>query len=61
MKELPLDGVYEGMILAGESPDSYNDIDHPNRVVPVRTTLGFAQGVLKLPPHSLTIVKVPLK
>jgi alpha-N-arabinofuranosidase len=61
MKDMPLEGNYDALVLAGESPDSYNDMDHPNRVAPEKTTLGFAQGVVKLPPHSLTIIKVPLK
>jgi alpha-N-arabinofuranosidase len=61
MIDRPLEGNYEAVVLTGESPDSFNDMDHPNRVVPKKTTLGFAQGVVNLPPHSLTIIKVPLK
>jgi len=61
MKDRPLEGTYEATVLAGESPDSYNDIEHPNRVVPEKTTLTFTKGAVHLPPHSLTIVKVPLK
>jgi alpha-N-arabinofuranosidase len=61
MKDTPLEGNYEALVLAGESPDAYNDIEHPNRVVPQKKKLRFVAGVVNLPPHSLTIVKVPLK
>ena len=54
------DGSYEAIVLAGESPDSYNDIEHPERVVPRRTTPAFANGVVHLPPHSLSIVRLTL-
>lgn len=60
LKDALLDGDYDALMLAGESADSFNDIDHPNRVAPVNTQLSFAQGVATLPPHSLTIVKVAL-
>jgi alpha-N-arabinofuranosidase len=61
MKGAPLDGTFNSTILAGDSPDAYNDIEHPNRVAPVKTQLAFDKGVVKLPPHSLTIVKVLLE
>jgi alpha-N-arabinofuranosidase len=61
MKDMPLEGNYEALVLAGDSTDSYNDIEHPNRVVPEKTKLRFTKGLVNLPPHSLTIVKVPLK
>jgi arylsulfatase A-like enzyme len=35
-------------------------LTQPNRVTPPKTTLTFIKGVVNLPPHSLTIVKVPL-
>ncbi len=50
------DGQYPATILAGDSPDAYNDIAHPARVTPEKTTLTLAAGRLTLPPHSLTIV-----
>src|ERR1035437_6985267 len=34
MKNRPLQGSYQAIVLAGDSPDSYNDIENPNRVVP---------------------------
>ena len=57
--EMPLDGTYKATVLTGESPDSYNDIEHPDRVVPKKLELTFRQGVVNLPPHSLTIVRTP--
>jgi alpha-N-arabinofuranosidase len=53
-----LDGTFDATILAGDSPDAFNDVEHPDRVLPVKTQLQFNQGVVELPPHSLTIVKV---
>jgi len=61
MKDRLLDGEYKTTVLAGDSPDAFNDIEHPNRVAPQKTTLSFTKGAVNLPPHSLTIVKVPLK
>ncbi|MEI6604016.1 MAG: alpha-L-arabinofuranosidase C-terminal domain-containing protein [Verrucomicrobiota bacterium] len=56
---VPLDGTFDATILAGDSPDAYNDVDHPARVVPEHRKLTFIKGTAKLPPHSLTIVRVP--
>jgi alpha-N-arabinofuranosidase len=61
MKDHLLDGKYKALVLAGDSPDAFNDIEHPNRVVPEQTTLALIKGVVHLPPHSLVIVKVTLK
>ncbi len=58
MKERPLDGTYNAMVLTGESPDAYNDIEHPDRVAPKEVKLTFNKGTVNLPPHSLTIVHV---
>jgi len=60
MSNKPLNGSYQAMVLAGDSPDSYNDIENPNRVVPKKTKLTFTKGRVNLPPHSLTIIKVIL-
>ena len=59
MKDTLLDGEYDATVLTGESADSYNDIEHPNRVVPKKTKLTFKKGVVNLSPHSLVIVHVP--
>ncbi len=54
----PLQGKHEAIVLTGESPDAYNDVDHPDRVVPQRIEIVFEKGIADLPPHSLTIVRV---
>ena len=59
MKGVPVKGEYAATVLAGDSPDAYNDVEHPARVVPARTRLTFTNGVVRLPPHSLTIVRIP--
>ena len=43
---------------AGDSPDAYNDVENPDRVVPERRRIAFEKGVTRLPPHSLTIFRV---
>lgn len=53
-----LDGTYQATILAGDSPEAYNDVDKPNRVTPEKTTLTFTRGVVHLPAHSLAIVGI---
>lgn len=59
MEDDPLEGTYEATILAGDSPDAYNDVEHPDRVVPEKTQLTFEEGVIRLPPHSLAIIRIP--
>jgi alpha-N-arabinofuranosidase len=61
MGEQPLDGAYRATTLTGESPESYNDIEHPNRVMPKKADLIFRRGSCSLPPHSLSIVEVSLR
>jgi len=56
LKDVSLDGTYEAIVLAGDSPDAFNDVERPDRVVPKRMQLTFTQGVVRLLPHSLTIV-----
>jgi alpha-L-arabinofuranosidase len=58
MKDSQLSGDYAAVVLSGDSPEAFNDIKHPNRVVPVKTTVRFERGVVSLPPHSLTVIKV---
>jgi len=45
-------------VLAGDSPEAFNDIEHPDRVVPENKRLKLERGALELPPHSLTVLKV---
>jgi len=54
----PLDGTFDALVLAGDSPEAFNDVDHPNRVAPKKTRLSVEQGVVELPPHALVILKV---
>jgi alpha-N-arabinofuranosidase len=44
-------------VLAGDSPDAYNDIEHPDRVKPEEMMILIKDGIVKLPPHSLMIVR----
>ena len=53
-----LNGTYKAKVLTGESTNSYNDIENPNRVTPKEVELKFKNGVIELPPHSLTIVHI---
>ena len=52
------DGTFDATILAGESPEAYNDVDHPDRVVPEKRKIAFTRGAVTLPPHSLTIARI---
>ena len=56
--DTPLSGTFDATLLVGDSPDAYNDIQHPDRVVPEKTQLKFEKGVANLPPHSLTVFRV---
>ncbi len=58
MRDQVLDGICKATLLTGDSPDSYNDIEHPNRVVPKKVEVTFKKGVISLPPHSLVVVDV---
>ncbi len=52
----PLNGTYKATVLTGDSPDAYNDIEHPDSVIPKEMQLHFKKGVTSLPPHSLIII-----
>lgn len=52
----PPSGPVEATLLEGDAPDAFNDVDHPDRVVPRRATLALADGAVTLPPHSLAIL-----
>jgi alpha-N-arabinofuranosidase len=56
--ETLLEGVFPATLLAGDSPDAFNDVEHPGRVQPEETVLTFSNGRVELPPHSLAIVRV---
>jgi alpha-L-arabinofuranosidase len=42
--------------LAGDSSDAYNDVDHPDRVIPVTAPIAPFDGTVTLPPHSVNVV-----
>jgi alpha-N-arabinofuranosidase len=56
--EKPLEGIYKATVLTSDSPDAYNDIEHPDRVAPMEMELRFKKGVCILPPHSLVIFHI---
>jgi alpha-N-arabinofuranosidase len=58
LKDDALSGTHGATILSGDSPDAYNDVEHPDRVRPAKTSLDFERGTVRLPPHSLTIIKI---
>ncbi len=55
---VPIEGACDAVVLAADSPEAYNDREHPDRVVPRKTRLTLASGAISLAPCSLTIVKV---
>lgn len=52
------DGSYSATILSGDSPDAYNSPESPDRVVPLRCAVTVQDGVVTLPPHSVTVLEV---
>jgi alpha-N-arabinofuranosidase len=51
-------GAHRVTTLSGDSPDAYNDLDRPDRVVPVAGDVIFEQGRITLPPHSVNVVQI---
>lgn len=60
LKETILNGTFDATILTGDSPEAYNDTENPNRVIPEKKKITIKNNIIKLPPHSLTIVKTQL-
>jgi alpha-N-arabinofuranosidase len=54
----PLEGRFPGTVMAGDSTDAYNDVAQPERVVPIRQEFTCVQGALRLPAHSVSVVRV---
>jgi len=54
----PLNGRFFATVLAGDSADAYNDVQQPDRVTPAETTFDCVEGILRLPAHSISIVRV---
>ena len=55
LEGLSPDGAVDVVILDGGSPDAYNDIDRPDRVIPRTDRLACPDGRLTVPPHSITV------
>jgi alpha-N-arabinofuranosidase len=53
-----IEGVYDVTSLCGDSTDAYNDIDHPERVVPLKQKIACRQGKVELSPHSILNLKL---
>ena len=47
-------------ILSGDSPQAYNDVAHPNRVVPETHDLAIGNATLEFPPHSIAVVEATI-
>jgi alpha-N-arabinofuranosidase len=54
----PLQGVHRAHVLAGDSPDAYNDVEFPERVTPQSVEFTCSDGMVLLPAHSVTLLKV---
>ena len=57
--DAPLEGPYPATLLSADTPDAFNDVEHPDRVAPAPVALTFDAGAVRLPPHSLCILEVP--
>lgn len=57
-KDRAIDGALDAITLEGDSPEAFNDVDHPHRVVPEKRSLVVRDGSVSLPPHSLTLVSL---
>jgi len=58
MVDKSLDGKFPATILTADSPEAFNSIENPDRVIPKDISLKFKNGVTNLPPHSLVIFKI---
>ena len=54
----PITGSFPAVLLEGDSPDAYNDIEHPERVKPRQARLDAPGGILTVPPHTLAVVTI---
>jgi len=54
----PLVGKHRATVLAGDSPEAYNDLERPDRVRPEAVELTSEAGRVTLQPHSVTILEV---
>jgi alpha-N-arabinofuranosidase len=56
----PRDGAVQVRLLAGDSPDAYNDVGRPDRVAPETRQWKLQGGAVQLPPHSVSILQGPV-
>ncbi len=47
-------------ILTGDSPDAYNDVNHPERVKPETRRLDGYDGTIALGPHSVNVLRLTM-
>jgi alpha-L-arabinofuranosidase len=47
-------------ILTGDSPDAYNDVSRPDRVVPEEREVALTGNSVELPPHSIAVLRAAL-
>lgn len=50
--------VLEGTVLSGQTPDDYNDLQHPDRVTPVSTKFKVKDSSISIPAHSLAFIRI---
>ena len=55
-----LEGGYEATVLTGAHTDAFNDVHDPDAVSPSNKRVNFDEGRIVLPPHSITLCRVPL-
>jgi len=53
-----LNGELDATVLAGDSPEAFNDVEHPRRVAPEKRKITVTDGAVTLPPHSLTVLTI---
>ena len=49
---------WQTMVLAGDSPDAYNDVGRPDRVIPQEREVALTGNTVELPPHSVAVVRL---
>jgi alpha-N-arabinofuranosidase len=54
-----LTGPVAATTLSGDSPDAFNSIDRPDAVRPVESMISDAEGAYPVPPHSLSMLRIP--
>jgi alpha-L-arabinofuranosidase len=55
---IQLSGESFATVLSGDSPDAWNGIEAPERVVPHAQPLAFSAGAVELAPHSVTVIEL---